>query len=163
MSDSGIRIGIYFGLTSGVITTLGLMAGLEAGTESRLAVVGGIITIAVADALSDALGIHITREAQPGVSSKSVWAATISTMATKMAVALTFLLPVLLLDLGTAMVAAVLWGMLIIVFMSLAIARAQGSRPIHVVAEHLGIAILVVVITHYLGKLIHYYLGVPAV
>ena len=50
-----LKTGFSFGLTSGVITTLGLMVGLNAGTHSRLAVIGGIVTIAVADALSDAL------------------------------------------------------------------------------------------------------------
>jgi len=50
-----LRSGISFGLTSGVITTLGLMVGLQSGTQSRLAVVGGVLTIAIADALSDAL------------------------------------------------------------------------------------------------------------
>ena len=39
--------------------TLGLMVGLHAGTHSMPAVLGGILTIAVADAMSDALGIHV--------------------------------------------------------------------------------------------------------
>ena len=46
-----LRSGISFGLTSGVITTLGLMVGLQSGTQSRLAGVGGVRTIAIADAL----------------------------------------------------------------------------------------------------------------
>ena len=51
--NHSLRVGLSFGLTSGVITTLGLIVGLASGTESKLAVIGGIITIAVADALSD--------------------------------------------------------------------------------------------------------------
>ena len=47
-----LKTGFSFGLMSGVITPLGLMVGLNAGTHSRLAVIGGIVTIAVADALS---------------------------------------------------------------------------------------------------------------
>ena len=47
---SSFKVGVGFGLTSGVITTLGLMVGLYSGTASRIAVIGGIITIAVADA-----------------------------------------------------------------------------------------------------------------
>ena len=35
--------GLSFGLTSGVITTLGLMVGLRSGTGSRIAVIGGIV------------------------------------------------------------------------------------------------------------------------
>ena len=64
-----IKKGFSFGLASGVITTLGLMVGLYASTHSLLAVLGGILVIAVADALSDALGIHISEEAE---SKKSV-------------------------------------------------------------------------------------------
>ena len=57
-----IKKGLGFGLTSGIITTLGLIIGLSAGTHSKIAVIGGILTIAFADALSDSLGIHISEE-----------------------------------------------------------------------------------------------------
>ena len=46
---SSYKIGLSFGLTSGVITTLGLLVGLDAGTHSQPIVLGGILTIAVAD------------------------------------------------------------------------------------------------------------------
>ena len=36
------KTGLSFGLTSGVITTLGLMVGLHAGTHSRAVVLGGM-------------------------------------------------------------------------------------------------------------------------
>ncbi|MFB6357478.1 MAG: hypothetical protein ABEJ96_00270, partial [Thiohalorhabdaceae bacterium] len=57
-----LRAGLNFGMTSGVITTLGLMVGLHSGTRSALAVIGGILTIAVADSLSDAMGVHVSKE-----------------------------------------------------------------------------------------------------
>ena len=63
--NDGARTGLYFGATSGVITTIGLIAGLNAGTNSVAAVLGGILVIAVADSLSDALGIHLAEEADP--------------------------------------------------------------------------------------------------
>lgn len=52
--------GLGFGLTSGVITTLGMIVGLHAGTHSKLPVLAGMMVLAVADALSDAIGIHIS-------------------------------------------------------------------------------------------------------
>ena len=39
------------------------MIGLYSGTNPRGVVIGGILTIAIADSLSDALGIHISEEA----------------------------------------------------------------------------------------------------
>ena len=86
-----LKRGASFGLTSGVITTLGLMVGLHSGTHSELAVVGGILTIAVADAFSDALGMHICEEAENVHTSKHVWASTVSTFLSKFIFALMFL------------------------------------------------------------------------
>ncbi|HID72702.1 TPA: hypothetical protein EYP38_02060, partial [Candidatus Micrarchaeota archaeon] len=68
-----IKTGFSFGLTSAIITTLGLMVGLNAGTHSSLAVIGGVITIAIADSLSDALGIHVSTEALNKYSDKEIW------------------------------------------------------------------------------------------
>ncbi|MCB7130183.1 MAG: hypothetical protein J3T61_11670 [Candidatus Brocadiales bacterium] len=62
MLNHSIRTGLSFGLTSGIIMTLGVVVGLHAGTHSKIAVLGGILIIAIADASSDALGIHIAEE-----------------------------------------------------------------------------------------------------
>jgi len=65
--------GVGFGLTSGVITTLGMIIGLHSGTHSKLAVEVGIIVLAIADALSDAIGIHVSEEAEMEHTTKEVW------------------------------------------------------------------------------------------
>ena len=71
-----IKKGFSFGLTSGVITTLGLIVGLHSGTHSKLVVIGGVLVIAVADALSDALGIHISEESENKHTQREIWEAT---------------------------------------------------------------------------------------
>ena len=73
------KIGISFGLTSGLITTLGLMTGLYSGTNSKLVVIGGILTIAFADSLSDSLGIHISEESENKHTHKEIWESTFFT------------------------------------------------------------------------------------
>jgi VIT1/CCC1 family predicted Fe2+/Mn2+ transporter len=88
-----LKVGFSFGLTSGIITTLGLMIGLYSGTHSKLAVLGGILTIAIADALSDALGIHISEESENKHTTKEIWESTISTFFSKFIFALTFVIP----------------------------------------------------------------------
>jgi hypothetical protein len=77
--NESLKTGLSFGLTSGVITTLGLMVGLHSGTHSKLAVAGGILTIAIADAFSDALGIHISEESENAHTRKQVWVSTAAT------------------------------------------------------------------------------------
>ena len=146
-----LRTGISFGLTSGVITTLGLMVGLHSGTHSKIVVLGGIITIAIADAFSDALGIHISEEAENIHTTKQIWCATITTFLTKFLCAMTFAVPVLLLSLSTAIVVGLIWGLSILTILSYIIARTQEEPPWKVVGEHLLIAILVITITHWVG------------
>ena len=151
LRNKGARTGLFFGATSGVITTIGLIVGLNAGTQSVTAVLGGILVIAVADAMSDALGIHLAEESDPNATTGHVWSATVATFLTKFVFALSFAIPILLLPLDLAVVASVCWGMLVIVVLSVMLARAQNVSTIASVAEHLGIAILVVVLSHLIG------------
>jgi len=155
LKNKGARTGVFFGATSGVITTVGLIAGLYAGTESVVAVLGGILVIAVADAMSDALGIHVAQEADPDSTSEHIWAATFSTFFTKFIVALTFAVPVLWLPLETAVMVSIGWGLLIIGLLSWFLARSQQNAVLPVVLEHLGIAIAVVIISYYIGVWVH--------
>jgi len=151
IKNKGARTGIFFGATSGVITTLGLIVGLNAGTQSMVAVLGGILVVAVADAMSDALGIHIAQEADPDSTENHVWAATFWTFFTKLIVALSFALPLLWLPLQMAVAVAVGWGMLVITLLSALLARMQRVAALPIITEHLVIAIVVVAISHYIG------------
>ena len=91
---TSFKTGLSFGLTSGVITTLGLMVGLHSGTHSRTVVIGGIVTIAIADAMSDALGIHVSEESKNSDPTRHVWEATVATFVAKFVIAMTFVVPV---------------------------------------------------------------------
>jgi VIT1/CCC1 family predicted Fe2+/Mn2+ transporter len=150
MKDS-LRTGITFGLTSAVITTLGLMVGLHSGTHSRIVVLAGILTIAIADAFSDALGIHVSEESENTHTLKQIWGSTLATFLTKFLFALTFAVPVLFLPLSTAIVVSLLWGMSILAVLSYAMAKSQAESPWKVVGEHILIALVVIGITHAVG------------
>ncbi|KYK24801.1 hypothetical protein AYK26_02890 [Euryarchaeota archaeon SM23-78] len=149
--NHSVKTGFSFGLTSGIITTLGLMVGLHSGTHSKLVVLGGILTIAVADAFSDALGIHMSEEAENKHTPKEIWMSTISTFLFKFIFALTFVIPVLLFVLDTAIIVSVVWGLAALSVLSFNIAKDQKKKPWKVVGEHLLIAIIVIIITHFIG------------
>ena len=145
------KIGFSFGLTSGIITTLGLMVGLQSGTGSRVIVIAGILTIAIADAFSDSMAIHVSQEAENHVSTKEVWEATVFTFICKFAFSSMFIIPVLLFDLVTAVILSVLVGLYLIFLLSIAIARARQEPAWKVCGEHLVISVVVILLTHYVG------------
>jgi VIT1/CCC1 family predicted Fe2+/Mn2+ transporter len=155
LNNKGARTGVFFGATSGVITTIGLIAGLNAGTNSLVAVLGGILVVAVADAMSDAMGIHLAQESDPESTTDHIWAATFWTFGTKLVVALTFALPLLWFPLQVAVAVAVGWGLLVITLLSIILARVQNTPVLHVVTEHLLIAVAVVAVSHFIGVWVH--------
>ncbi len=146
-----IKVGISFGLTSGVITTLGLVVGLYASTNMRLAAIGGVVIIAVSDSLSDALGIHVAEEAENKHTPREVWESTFSTAAAKFLVTSTFIVPLLFLGQTGAILTSIAWGYLLIGVFSYYISRNGDTSPWKVVVEHFTIATLVVAATHFLG------------
>jgi vacuolar iron transporter family protein len=150
--QKAVRTGISFGLTSGVITTLGLMIGLYSGTNSRLAVIGGIITIAIADALSDSLGIHISEESDNNHSESMVKKATYATFFAKFFLALSFLIPLLLFSLETAIIISIVYGLLVITLLSISIANQKKGSVVKQVSEHIILTLVVIVITYFVGE-----------
>lgn len=155
--DRSKNRGINFGTTSGVITTLGLMIGLIFSTYSKLAVIGGIMTIAIADAMSDSLGMHISEESL-GKTKDQIWRSTKYTFISKFFFALTFLIPVLFFtNLWIVAIISSIWGMSLLTFLSLKISKRNKKKPLPIVLEHLTIAGGVVIITYILGRFVSYF------
>jgi len=152
---NSIKIGLGFGLTSGVITTLGLIVGLFSGTHSRPVVIGGILIIAIADSFSDAFGVHVSQESEIRNTEKSVWESTIWTFLSKFILALTFLIPVLLFKLDTAIIISIMWGLAVLIIYNYKVAKYRNIKPYKVIIQHVFISIVVVIITYFVGKLIN--------
>jgi len=64
---------------------------------------------------------------------------------------LTFVIHVLLFPLTTAIYVSIVWGFTLLCLFSFYIAKEQGVKPWKVVIEHLVIALVVIIITHYAG------------
>ena len=150
-----IKRGLSFGLTSGVITTLGLLIGLAASTNSKSVVLSGIIMIAIADALSDAMGMHVSEEEGTHDANRQVWQATFSTFAGKFIAALTFTLPILLFDaLIVGVICSIIWSVFLLAIFSWHLARMHKTNAFKVIGEHLLIASIVIMITYFLGTML---------
>ena len=149
-----LKTGISFGLTSGIITTLGIMVGLNEGTGLRLVVIGGILIVAIADAFSDAFGIHISEESSRRNGHKAIWEATFATFFAKLIIALSFLIPIFLFELSIAIKLNLIWGLSLIVVFNYLLAKTRKEKPLKIISEHVLIAIIVIIITFFVGKFV---------
>lgn len=140
-----------FGLSSVVLTVLGSVVGINATTSSKLAVIGAVVMIAIADAVSDSLAIHISEESDKNNTNKQVWRSTFATLITKFIVAITFVIPVIFLPLNQAILVDIIWGLILMTGISYYIAKEQKKPAWKVIGEHVGIGIIIILVTNFIG------------
>jgi len=152
---SQTKRGFGFGITSGIITTLGMIVGLHSSTHLKSVVLGGIIIIAIADSLSDAFSIHVSEEFENKSTHKESWQTAKSTFLSKLIFALSFIIPILLFPLKTAIIISIIWGLLLITLFNIYMAKKNNTSPKRLILEHLSITILVIIVTHLAGDWIN--------
>jgi VIT1/CCC1 family predicted Fe2+/Mn2+ transporter len=142
-----------FGATAAIITNLGLIAGLRTGEHAKVGIIGGMLIIAIADNISDSAGIHIYQESE-GIENKEVWLSTFSNFATRLLISFTFVFLVFILPINVAAICSIIWGLCLLALMSYMIAKDRGIKPYATILEHIGIAVIVMIGSNYVGQLL---------
>lgn len=151
--------GISFGITSGVITSLGMIVGMFSATNSKLAVIASIITMAIADGLADGAGQHMSEESEVEGGKtvhthREVWMSTLYTFLSVCGSILSFVPFFLLFDLYTAILLGITWGVILLVVFNYLLAKAKNEKPFPIIAEHIALAVFVIVVSYFVGLLI---------
>jgi len=150
--NQAVKTGLSFGFISAIITTLGLMVGIYATTHSPAVIISAVLVIAVADALSDSLGIHVSVESDKKKTSKQIWQATGATFAAKFLIAATFVIPIFFLSLDLSILISIVWGLFLITVYSYYLAKQNKRTAWKVILEHVGITIAVIALTDLIGN-----------
>jgi vacuolar iron transporter family protein len=155
MSRSELRTltNYVFGGSAAIITNVSIIVGLGSAGASKGAVLGSLLTIALADNISDSLGIHLYKEAEGTARELSILS-TVLNFSARLVVSLTFVAMVLLLPTSRAIPLAIAWGLFLLVVMSYLISRNTGRRPLRETAKHVIVAIAVILLSHSVGHLI---------
>jgi len=140
-----------FGTTSAIITNLGLITGLDTLTSPKMSIIGSILVIALVDNISDSLGIHVYQESEC-ITEREVWFSTITNFLARLLVSATFVFLIALLPIKIAVLSSVCWGIFLLSILSYAIAKKRGLSPYQAMLEHIGIATVVIMVSHFLGE-----------
>jgi vacuolar iron transporter family protein len=140
-----------FGATTAVMINMGLVVGFNHGVGAKLNIISSILVIAIADNLTDSLGIHIYQESQK-LMAKNVWLSTLANFMTRFLVSLLFVLIILILPLPLAVACSLVFGLISLSAISYLIAKQRKSNPTMAIIEHLALALLVIFSSHYLGR-----------
>jgi VIT1/CCC1 family predicted Fe2+/Mn2+ transporter len=141
------------GATAAIITSMGLVAGLNQRTGAKISIITGLLVIAIADNVSDSLGIHIYKESE-GASKQDIRSTTYGNFFVRLILAFTFVAIVMLFSSRTAFIVSSVWGLVLLAILSHLIAKRRKTRPLREIAWHLVVALAVIAGSKLLGHLI---------
>ena len=142
-----------FGSTSAIITNIALIIGLDTATSSKLAIIGSLLVIALADNVSDSLGIHVYQESV-GLSQRKVWVLTFTNFISRLIISLGFIFIILVFPLDLAVIFSIIYGLLILSIVTYLIALNRKVNPWRSIMEHLTIAIIIIFLSKFFGNTI---------
>jgi VIT1/CCC1 family predicted Fe2+/Mn2+ transporter len=128
-----------YGGTAGIITSVSLIIGLNAASASKGPIVSALLVVALADNLTDALSIHLYQESER-LEARSAFRTTLSNIAARLLVSVSFVLLVLWLPIAIAVVAATIWGLGLIAILTAILARERKVRLMPEIVKHLVVA-----------------------
>lgn len=142
---------ISFGGASSIITSLALITSFDVSERAKVGVTGSLLVIALADNVSDTLGIHIYQEGEDR-KIRDIWSSSLTNFLTRLLVTVVFIFFVLAFSPSKAIVFSVLYGLVVLTIISYLIAKKRNISLFHAIFEHLAIAILVIAISKNLGS-----------
>lgn len=140
-----------FGATSAIITCLAFIIGLSKSGNPKLSIIGSLLVIAIADNISDTLGIHIYQESDLK-NSKVVRTSTFLNFLTRLFVIMIFILLILFLPIEYAIIFSIVWGLSLLAVLSYFISKEQKVNPYTAIFKHISIAILVIIVSNFLSE-----------
>lgn len=153
LSDIHDQFGKFsFGISSAVLTTLGMVVGLNAATASRVAVVAGIVAVAVADSLSDSMGIYTSQRVESGTPASTALIAAMNTFMGKFIFTLSFILPFVFLSFSHAIYASILWGATLLGLVSIQIAYVQEENVAGTILKNEIVAASIILVSFLAGR-----------
>ncbi len=142
-----------FGSTSAIITNIALIIGLDTAVNAKLAIIGSLLVIALADNISDTLGIHMYQESE-GLSQKKVWIQTFTNFFSRLITSLGFILIILIFPSNIAVLVSLVYGLLVLSVVSYMISFGKKTSPWLPIIEHLVIAVFVIILSNFAGKFV---------
>ncbi len=146
-----------FGSTAAIITDISLIVGLGSVQTGKGAILGGLMTIALADNISDSLGIHMYKESE-GYEGRLSLLATSLNFFSRLLVSCSFIIIVLLFSISHSIMISIVWGLLLLSLISYLIAKSNNDNTVLEIIKHLLIAVIVIAVSRYVGYLISKYI-----
>jgi VIT1/CCC1 family predicted Fe2+/Mn2+ transporter len=137
---------ISFGVTSAIVTSLAFIVSLSGNNEPRMPIIGTLLIFAIADNISDSLGIHIFQESDLKKTG-TLNVSTVSNFLARFLIILSFVVVVYFMPIQLALITSVVWGISILMFLTYLIAVERETKPLPSMIQHFVIAAIVIIVS----------------
>jgi vacuolar iron transporter family protein len=143
-----------FGATSSITTSLAIIVGMSMVSDPKTSILEALFILALADNISDSLGIHIYRESQCSHEKNGTDVYTLNNFFTRLIITLVFAGLVIALPLRSVLICSITLGLLLLSALSYMIARKHKVNPYIAIAQHVGVSILAMSASYFIGGII---------
>lgn len=155
MDSSSIQ-GIYFGLTEGTVTTLGIIIGMFASMPIKKAIFSAVIAATLSDSFGDSIGLYYSEEARGG---KNAINTVINMVTCKLLISFIYIIPLFLIkSLKTGIFVSILIALLVISTSFYNLASIKEVDPTDFVIKNTLTIGIVIIITYYIINMIKRFL-----
>jgi VIT1/CCC1 family predicted Fe2+/Mn2+ transporter len=151
---------VSFGSPAAIVTSMALIIGLDAATVTKAAMIGSLLIIGVGDNLTDSLSVHIYQESKR-LAERQAFRTTLANYIARLVLSMSFVLLVFLLPRSFIIYVSIVWGFSLLSGLSYLLARARHVSAFPEIYQHVGVAIVVIVISKAIGVLIGGTTGSP--
>jgi vacuolar iron transporter family protein len=149
------RQGIFFGVNSGILTTLGVIAGISQTTKNPMYVVVSVLSLAISDCVGEAYGMYLSKKAEKiDDKSNGPFLSLVSVFLAKFITVLIFLLPLLFswdLKYYKNLSWPMLYSVVMLAIIDYRLAKLRNEKPTHYIINHLILLLIVAVSTKFIG------------
>jgi len=149
--------GIFFGLTKGTVTTMGIIIGLFASAPIKKAIIGAVVAATVSDTFGDSIGIFYSEKARnvENVNSNPL-NVVYSLIVFKLLISLLYLLPIIFFtNLKYGVIGSLLLSGFVIVNSLTHLAKKRKENVRNFVIKNSFIIFTVILITYTIGTIIN--------
>lgn len=145
---------IAFGMSSAIMTVMGMIVGLASAHQSATAIIGGIASVGLADSMADSLSVYTAKKSERGSSEKVAFRNALATFWSKLFFSMSFLVIFMVLPTGYAMIFSIVWGFSLLAFINFLISYVQGESVVWGIFKNISLAIFIVLVSFFVGNLI---------
>lgn len=152
VSDTNGRQGFTFGIMEGTILLMGLMLGLSV-TGNRAITVLALLVTALADALANASGFHVSQETEKHHDKKEVLASTIYCFLATFFVMAVLATPILFFEnFSNAIIVSSTAAIIILGALGAFVAKQRNESMLRLALKYIFMGILAAVVCYFLGE-----------